>query len=154
MRRLHQRLALLEIGGAGLPSRSHLVQDQVGKRSLAKTRIDRFRRETARRLRREETSAEARLWQAIDRVPLLGTHFRRQAPIGPYVADFACLKHKLIVEVDGPSHTTEAGRQRDAARTRWLEAQGYRVLRFWNADVYNDLDAVLDTIFAALPPDP
>ncbi|ATQ68269.1 MULTISPECIES: endonuclease domain-containing protein [Methylosinus] len=113
-------------------------------------KLRRFRLETARRLRANATSAEQRLWQNLDRVPLLRTHFRRQAPIGPYVVDFACLSRKLLIEIDGPSHTEEGAQERDLARTRWLENEGYRILRFWNHEVFENIDGVLDTIYAAL----
>jgi very-short-patch-repair endonuclease len=113
-------------------------------------KLRRFRLGTARRLRANATDAEQRLWQNIDRVPLLRTHFRRQAPIGPYVVDFACLSAKLLIEIDGPSHTETGAQERDLARTRWLEGEGYRVLRFWNHEVFENVDGVLDTIYAAL----
>jgi len=113
-------------------------------------KLDRFRRANAKRLRANTTSAEDCLWRAFDRVPLVKTHFRRQAPIGPYVADFACLRARLVIELDGPSHTELGAEEKDAQRTAWLESEGYRVLRFWNAEVYENIDGVLDTIHAAL----
>jgi very-short-patch-repair endonuclease len=113
-------------------------------------RLSRFRRATAHRLRANATSAEQRLWSEIDRVPLLKTHFRRQAPIGPYVVDFACLRARLLIELDGPSHTTDDGQEKDRRRTARLESEGYRVLRFWNHEVFDNIDGVLDTIYAAL----
>ncbi|MBG0812113.1 endonuclease domain-containing protein [Methylosinus sp. H3A] len=113
-------------------------------------RLRRFRLGTARRLRENTTSAEQRLWRELDRVPLLRTHFRRQAPIGPYVVDFVCLRERLVIEVDGPSHTEPEASQRDNERTLWLEREGYRVLRFWNQEVYENVGGVLDTIYAAL----
>lgn len=111
-----------------------------------------FRRANAKRLRANTTSAEDRLWRALDRVPLVKTHFRRQAPIGPYVVDFVSLRARLVIELDGPSHTEPGGAEKDARRTAWLESEGYRVLRFWNAEVYDNIDGVLDTIHAALYP--
>jgi len=113
-------------------------------------KLRRFRLGTARRLRENATSAEQRLWRGLDRVPLLRTHFRRQAPIGPYVVDFVCLREKLIIEVDGPSHSEPSAAEHDGERTLWLEREGYRVLRFWNQEVYENIDGVLDTIYAAL----
>jgi very-short-patch-repair endonuclease len=79
-----------------------------------------------------------------------GSHFRRQVPVGGYVADFACLSAKLILEVDGSQHGTPKGNASDATRTAWLEAEGFRVLRFWNNDIANDVDAVLELIRLAL----
>ncbi len=96
------------------------------------------------------TEAEKRLWWHLERVPLANTHFRKQAPIGPYVADFVCHRAGLIIEVDGSQHGLEHGARSDAARTAWLSSQGYRVLRFWNHEVLSQIDVVLDTIHAAL----
>jgi very-short-patch-repair endonuclease len=112
--------------------------------------LDAFRRATARRLRQKETLAERRLWNGLRRLPLVGSHSRRQVPIRPYVVDIACLAARLVIEVDGPSHSHEPRRQRDDVRSRWLEAEGYRILRFWNAEVAENLDGVLDTIYAAV----
>ena len=109
--------------------------------------IDRFKRATARRLRDNETVAEQSLWRALRRLPMHGSHFRRQVPIGD---DFACLSAKLILEVDGSQHATPTGIAADAARTAWLGAEGFRVLRFWNNDIANDVDAVLELIRLAL----
>jgi len=109
-----------------------------------------FRRDTARRLRADLTRAEERLWRHLRRSPMLGTHFRRQVPIGPYVADFACMAVRLIVEVDGSQHGRDAGMRKDAKRTQWLEQEGYRVLRFWNNDVTRNIKGVLEAIHAAL----
>jgi very-short-patch-repair endonuclease len=109
-----------------------------------------FRRDTARRLRANATGAKAHLWQQLKRSPMLGTHFRRQVPIGPYIADFACMAARLIIEVDGSQHGLDAGMSRDAKRTRWLEQEGYRVVRFWNNDVTGNIRGVLEAIYVAL----
>ena len=109
-----------------------------------------FRRATARRLRANQTGAEMKLWRELRKLETKGTHFRRQVPIGAYVADFACLASRLIVELDGSQHCEEPVKSRDDERTRRLESEGYRVLRFWNNDVTNNLDGVLETIYAAL----
>ena len=105
----------------------------------------------ARRLRSTPTDAEARLWLQLRRQQLDGFRFRRQQPIGRYVVDFFCPEAKLIVEVDGGQHADENG-----ARTRWLEARGYRVIRFWNNDVLGNTDGVVEKIREALhgPPIP
>ena len=66
--------------------------------------------------------------------------------IGPYVADFACMAKRLVIEVDGSQHGNEANRRRDGVRTRWLESEGYRVMRFWNNDVMSRTKAVLEAI--------
>ena len=106
----------------------------------------------ARALRRRMTDAERRLWWYLERVPTPDTHFRRQAPIGPYVVDFVCHRMRLVIEVDGAGHGFADAARDDAKRTRWLTDQGYRVLRFWNQEVMNQIDMVLDTIHAALIP--
>ena len=109
-----------------------------------------FRRATARRLRARQTGAETALWRKLRKLEAKGTHFRRQVPIGLYVADFACLASRLVIELDGSQHGKEPNKSRDDKRTRWLEAEGYRVLRFWNNDITNNLEGVLEMIYAAL----
>ncbi len=114
------------------------------------TSMDRFRRANARRLRSTSTDAERKLWRHLWRIPIDGSHFRRQVPIGPYFSDFACHQIGLVIELDGSQHATDAGLKRDAARTAFLEKQGYKVIRFWNAEVLTELEAVLDTVYAAV----
>ncbi len=112
--------------------------------------ISSFRRENARRLRANATDPEARLWRHLRRSELLGSHFRRQVPIGPYVADFACMAARLVIEVDGSQHGDAVVKARDDARTQWLAREGYRVVRFWNNDLIENIEGVLETIHAAL----
>ena len=114
--------------------------------------ISSFRRHTARRLRENTTGAEDVLWRHLRRSPVLGTHFRRQVPIGRYVADFACLAAHLVIEIDASQHAEGQVAETDAARTRWLESEGYRVLRFWNNDVTQNVDSVLEIIHHAVSP--
>jgi very-short-patch-repair endonuclease len=110
-------------------------------------------RELAHRMRTQPTDAERALWQRLRHdITLIGSHFRRQAPIGPFIVDFASRKAKLVIELDGGQHDWE--RERDAARTRQIEATGYRVLRFWNNEVIENLEGVLHEIQRALPPTP
>jgi very-short-patch-repair endonuclease len=104
--------------------------------------------ENARRLRKDATDAERKLWSALRDKQLEGFKFRRQVPIGDFVADFVCLSQRLIIEVDGGQHDTE--REKDAARTAWLRARGYRVIRFWNNDVLGNLEGVVQMIRTAL----
>ena len=105
----------------------------------------------ARSLRRTLTEPETRLWRHLrKRLPLTDTHFRRQVAIGSYVADFCCHGAKLVVEVDGGQHTTDDATAYDSRRTAFLAGQGFRVLRFSNAEVMQNMEAVLDTIYAAL----
>jgi very-short-patch-repair endonuclease len=94
--------------------------------------------------------AEALLWRHLKRLELRGSHFRRQMPIGRFVADFAWPAAKLIIEVDGSQHGSVEGQARDDARTRWLEAEGYRVMRFWNNDITENTEGVLESIYAEL----
>jgi very-short-patch-repair endonuclease len=110
-------------------------------------------RQFARRMRAQPTDAERVLWQRLRHdIALIGSHFRRQAPIGPFIVDFASRKAKLVIELDGGQHDMQ--RAADDARTRQIEARGYRVLRFWNHDVLGNLDGVLSEIQSVLPPTP
>ena len=95
----------------------------------------------ARKLRLTPTDAEIRVWSRLRRKQLEGFRFRRQHPLGPYVVDFFCAEAKLIVEVDGGQHADDG-----EARTLWLEARGYRVIRFWNNDVLANTEGVLEAI--------
>jgi very-short-patch-repair endonuclease len=106
------------------------------------------RTKRARHLRRQPTEAEKRLWMALRRKALSGWKFRRQHPVGRYVTDFACPEAGLVVELDGGQHALAV--RRDAVRTRAIEASGYRVLRFWNNEVFENMDGVLEAIVAAL----
>ncbi|WP_369977318.1 endonuclease domain-containing protein [Xanthomonas bundabergensis] len=96
----------------------------------------------ARKLRRDMTDAERKLWQHLRCERLYGLKFRRQHPVPPYVVDFYCEALKLAVELDGSQHSTAA----DAERTRYLQSQGMHVLRFWNNDAMLQPDAVLESI--------
>jgi very-short-patch-repair endonuclease len=122
---------------------------------MVKRPISDFKRKAAKVLRENTTTAEDVLWRHLRRVEINGSHFRRQVPIGPYIADFACLKKRLVIEVDGSQHGDDEGLRRDEVRTRWLNSEGYRVIRFWNNDVIDKTDAVLETIhdiIAVTPP--
>jgi len=112
------------------------------------SKLDRFKIVNSRRLRGGSTAAEAKLWKHLWRIPIEGTHFRRQVPIRRYFADFTCHQIGLIIELDGSQHADEAARRYDAERTSYLENEGYHVVRFWNAEVMDEIEAVLDTIFA------
>ncbi|MEQ1935984.1 MAG: DUF559 domain-containing protein [Fimbriimonadaceae bacterium] len=106
--------------------------------------------ELARSLRKNDTEAERKLWEAIRDRRLGGFKFVRQLSIGPYIADFACRERKLIVELDGATHGTGAEVSYDERRSAYLGEQGYRILRFWNDDVYAGLPDVCDAILLAL----
>lgn len=109
---------------------------------------DRFMQSRAKELRRGLTPAEQRLWRYLRRHYISECRFRRQVPIGPYIADFACLQPRLVVEVDGGQHETQV--DYDRARDAFLQEQGFRVLRFWSSEVLNRTEAVLEVIWKAL----
>jgi very-short-patch-repair endonuclease len=113
-------------------------------------KLKQFRLATARRLRAEATLPESRLWNQLRQLPIYGTHFRRQVPLGAFVVDFACHRAKLVIEIDGSQHAEEDAVRRDAARTKWLESIGYRVLRFWNSDVTDNISGVLERTYVEL----
>jgi very-short-patch-repair endonuclease len=96
--------------------------------------------ERARQLRKNMTDAERKLWHYLRLRQLEGHKFRRQVRIGPYIADFACLKALIVVEVDGGQHAE--ARAYDARRDDFMRGQGFRVLRFWNNDVLSNIDGV------------
>ena len=102
----------------------------------------------SRELRATPTDAERKLWSYLSARKVAGTRFNRQFPIGPLIGDFVSRGAKLVVEVDGGQHAVST--EDDAARTRYMEAQGYRVIRFWNNDVLGNIEGVVATIERAL----
>ncbi|HWR58981.1 MAG TPA: endonuclease domain-containing protein [Thermodesulfovibrionales bacterium] len=102
----------------------------------------------ARLLRKNQTDAEKALWQRLRNRGLQGMKFRRQAPVGPYVADFLCESAQLIVEVDGGQHAEN--KEYDQYRDDFLRANGYEVIRFWNNEVLGNLDGVLEALTVTL----
>jgi very-short-patch-repair endonuclease len=106
----------------------------------------------ARQLRAEQTSAEAILWRALRDRRLKGIKFRRQRPIDRYIVDFVAISARLVVEIDGATHSTARELTRDAERTRILESLGFHIVRVTNIDVYKNLDGVLEMIIATLDP--
>jgi len=117
--------------------------------SCAMTPADAHRRKRnlARHFRRNPSMAERALWKLLRGKKLEGLRFRGQMPIGPYVVDFVCLRHRLVVEVDGPVHDL---RPDDPARDEWLRTQNFRVMRFSSADVFSRSEEVLERIAAAV----
>ena len=105
-------------------------------------------REFARRLRKQLTEAEKRLWRRLRGKQIAGCKFRRQHPLGPYIVDFACIERGLVVELDGGQHMDRE--KEDAERTRCIEQNGFSVLRFWDNKVFEELDAVVEAIRLAL----
>lgn len=106
--------------------------------------------ERARELRKNPTPAERRLWSALRGSAVEGAKFRKQQRLGPYFADFACLASRLIVEVDGDTHSGEGAEKHDANRTAFMEREGYRVIRFSNSEVMGNLDGVVQIIRTSL----
>jgi very-short-patch-repair endonuclease len=102
----------------------------------------------ARHLRREQTDAEAMLWRHLRDGRLNGFKFRRQFPIDKFIADFCCLRSKLVIELDGEQHAEQV--IRDAHRSEALARRGYRVLRFWNDEALTNMDGVLEMILQTL----
>ncbi|MFZ1105570.1 MAG: DUF559 domain-containing protein [Hyphomicrobiaceae bacterium] len=107
-----------------------------------------WRTNRSRVLRSKPISAEAKLWSELRNRQLGGHKFARQMPIDAYFVDFVCRERKVVVEVDGGTHSTDAETARDDTRTRHLRALGYRVFRITNDDVYNNLDCALDALLA------
>jgi len=112
-----------------------------------------FKRGFAKALRSSQTDAEQRLWRSLRGKQVGGVRFRPQQPIGPYIVDFFCPAAKLIIELDGDQHGTDRNTASDAVRTRWLEARGYKVLRFANGEVLKAhiLDAIWHAVEGRLP---
>ncbi len=106
--------------------------------------------ETARYLRRNKTSAERRLWGKLRALKTLGFKFRQQVPIDNYIVDFACFSKRLIIEVDGATHSTAEEREKDATREAHLRRQGFRIMRVWNREIFDNVDGVMDSIVAVL----
>ena len=106
----------------------------------------------ARQLRKQLTPQEVKLWMKLRELRQLGYHFRRQAPLGPYIVDFICFGSNVIVEADGGQHGLPEGVVRDRIRDAFFRSEGFQVLRFWNSDIDQNLEGVMETIFAVLKP--
>lgn len=101
---------------------------------------------SAKKLRADMPSAEQRLWYFIRRKQLGSFHFRRQHTIGPYIADFVCIEAKLVIELDGEQHAKGSAPARDAKRDSFMEEEGWVVLRFWNHDIFGNIDRVCEKV--------
>src|SRR5690348_15736460 len=123
------------VGGAAVPQEPREPDRRVAR---------------ARSLRRSMTDAERKLWWHLRRLPMENGHFRWQATIGRYFADFACHQHRLVIEVDGGGHAEDRQVAADAERTAYLNSRGYRVLRFWNNEVLQQIEGVMLAIYDAL----
>ena len=106
----------------------------------------------AKQLRKRQTEAEALLWSKIRNRQLMGLKFRRQQSIGDYIIDFACMDKNLLIEIDGGQHNTDENGRKDLLRTIWLEKKGYLVLRFWNNDILENIDGVVEKILEEIKP--
>ena len=100
----------------------------------------------ARKLRRDQTDVERKLWTALRGRQFAGFKFRRQQPVGPYIADFLCFETRLIIELDGDQHGSEPRAAYDKARTQWLQKDGFEVLRFSNHEANSNFADVLESI--------
>ena len=135
--------SLLPQAGEGcLPPRP-ACGERVGERGLL---------DKAKQLRSNQTDAEQKLWYHMRAHRFMGLKFKRQKPVGRYIVDFICEEHKLIVELDGGQHADQTSY--DAKRDDWLRSEGYAVLRVWNNEVMQEMEAVLERIRLALSPDP
>lgn len=141
-----ERVASPLEGEAGLPQ-----ANREGGMNSAHRPVSGLQRGRAKSLRREMTDAERKLWMALRGHRFQGLSFRRQAPIGPFIADFVCHRRRLIIEIDGGQHATRPAH--DLRRDTWLASKGYRVLRFWNSDVLRNIEGVLETIVNAIAGD-
>ena len=97
----------------------------------------------AKKLRQNQTKTEEKLWVNLRAKRFAGFKFKRQQPLGNYIVDFICFEANLIIEVDGGQHNEEPCRSKDDLRTKQLTAEGYRVLRFWNSDISENMEGVL-----------
>ena len=104
----------------------------------------------ARRLRKNLTPQEAKLWMKLRELKPLGFHFRRQAPIRHVIVDFVSFRDSIVIEVDGGQHNIDDAARSDGVRDAFLKGEGFRVLRFWNHEVDRELDAVMDVIVGVL----
>ncbi len=119
-----------------------------GSANVVRTHAVRLVHHRARRLRYEQTDAEKELWERLRAKRLNGVRFRRQFPIGNFIADFCCQEHRLAIELDGGQHAEQSAR--DRWRTRLLGLRGYRVIRFWDNEVLTNLEGVLEAILSAV----
>jgi very-short-patch-repair endonuclease len=104
----------------------------------------------AKELRQNQTEAEQFVWHQLRDRRFAGFKFRRQVPLGHYIADFVCFDRRLIVELDGGQHNEQSRKQYDAQRSAWLMSQGFVVLRFWNHEVYADWETIEEVIWREL----
>jgi very-short-patch-repair endonuclease len=138
------------------PVRVRGKPEEVSKPALLWVRGSPVKHDLARRLRRAQTDVERKLWYALRDRRFHAYRFRRQQPVGAYVVDFICFEHRLIIELDGSQHAEPDQLAHDVTRTRYLESEGFRVLRFWNVELNDNFTGVLEVIRLVLesPPHP
>ena len=137
-------------GWGGCPHRANI---HIEKNKMTRREIFFYNpnlKEPARRLRKNMTDAERKLWSKIRMKQVKGYQFLRQRPIGPYIVDFYSPEAKLVIEVDGSQHFTREGRESDQSRDIYLRSLGLRVLRFNNHDVIKNIQGVVDEIFEVI----
>lgn len=117
-----------------------------------RVKIPENKKSFSRLLRKHATYAEKTLWNLLKNRQLRGSKFRRQQPFRGYILDFVSYENKIVVELDGSQHTNEHQKQYDLIRTELLKSEGFIVLRFWNSDVINNTEAVLEVIATYLNP--
>ncbi|MHA1540831.1 MAG: endonuclease domain-containing protein [Alphaproteobacteria bacterium] len=124
------------------------------KQQIAKHFYNKKTLKNAQELRKKLTEAEELIWSFLRKKQLLNYKFRRQIPIRNYIVDFVCFEKKLIVELDGGQHCEEKNKNYDKRRAEVLEKSGFKVLRFWNNEIFDNLKGVLETIYLELKSDP
>ena len=112
---------------------------------MANSKKDRTKRKIAAGLRKNQSPAERILWSHLRNHQILDVHFRRQYPIDPYIVDFCAPSLRLVIEVDGSQHATHT--EQDALRTKFLEGEGFHILRFWTVDIFTKIDSVKQVVF-------
>lgn len=138
---------------AGACNGSLVPNERIASKAEGAVRAhQRKSRPFAKQLRKKLTDAERILWSRLRQQSLHGRKFRRQHPIGPYIADFACIQLWLVVEVDGATHGTDSEIAHDIRRDAYMRSLGWMVLRIINEDVYKNLDNVLERILSIEPP--
>lgn len=140
------REACRTLSNVTLPPQGGEDQLLAGQRGVPKPASKKIRH-YAQELRKNLTNAEALLWSVLKNSQLEGHRFRKQVPIGDYIVDFACLKQKLIIELDGSQHNEENEKLRDSLRDKNLETLGYRIVRYWNSEIFTNLDGVVQNIY-------
>jgi very-short-patch-repair endonuclease len=119
-----------------------LIEQKMRKRKISKS--------IASKPRHNQTDAEKALWTRLRSKQLKGVKFRRQQPIGTYIVDLISFDSRLIIEIDGSQHSQDNKTNKDEKRTMWLQQRGYQVIRFWDNEVLQNIDGVLEKILAAL----